>query len=371
ERLLFMRDDAFQRLSSAAPAFVMSNVFEHACSTVGTNPNPAGGCAANADCGTGGVCDLSSTGVTSNIFRRVVGTYTVPRYVNSPTPPARFVLDANALPVYHPTDQPASFICNIPFAALPSAAGPAVPARASIYGHGLLGSNTEVSAGNVRAMAQEHNFVFCATKWIGMADEDISNAVGILQELGKFPSLTDRLQQAMINQLFLARLMINPHGFGSDPAFHDTSRNPLLDTSDVFYDGNSQGGIFGGTVMAIAQDITRGVLGVPGMNYSLLLTRSTDFALYAAVLYPSYPNELQRPLVLALIQMLWDRSDPNGYARHIMNDPLPNTPSHKVLLHLAFGDHQVANVATEVEARTIGAFIHQPAIAAGRNPDVT
>ena len=371
ERLLFMRDDAFARLSSAAPAFVVSNVFEHSCSTVGTNPNPAGGCSADTDCGTGGVCDLTSTGVTSNIFRRVVGTYTVERYVDSPTPPARFVLDANGLPVHQGNDQTASFICNIPRVALPSGAGPAVPARASIYGHGLLGSNTEVSAGNVRNMAQEHNFVFCATKWIGMADEDIGTAVGILQELGKFPSLTDRLQQSMLNQLFLARLMIAPGGFVSDPAFQDASANPVIDTSDVFYDGNSQGGIFGGTVMAIAQDITRGVLGVPGMNYSLLLTRSTDFSLYASILYPAYPVQVQRPLLLALIQMLWDRSDPNGLAHHMTTDPLPNTPPHTVLLHEAFGDHQVANVATEIEARTIGASIHQPAIAAGRSYEVT
>ena len=144
--------------------------------------------------------------------------------------------------------------------------------------------------------------------------------------------------------------------------------NPVIDTSDVFYDGNSQGGIFGGTVMAIAQDITRGVLGVPGMNYSLLLTRSVDFDTYAAILYPAYPNELQRPLVLALIQMLWDRSEPNGYAHHMTSDPLPDTPAHKVLLHVAFGDHQVANVATEIEARTIGA-VDPPA--GDRAPDAT
>jgi len=139
----------------------------------------------------------------------------------------------------------------------------------------------------------------------------------------------------------------------------------------VFYDGNSQGGIFGGTIMAVAQDITRGVLGVPGMNYSLLLTRSSDFSTYATILYPAYPNELQRPLLLALIQMLWDRSDPDGYAHHMTTDPLPNTPAHEVLLHEAFGDHQVANVATEIEARTIGASIHQPAIASGRSYEVT
>ncbi len=337
ERMLFVRDDGFARLGANAPPFTVT---------------------------------LVENDLDSRIYRRVTGTYEVERYVNSPDPGARFDLGPDGLPLHQATPQPAVFQCIIPRAALPSATDPATPARASIYGHGLLGSNTEVAAGNVRDMANEHNFVFCATKWIGMSEDDIANAVGILQDLSKFPSLTDRLQQSMLDQLFLARLMIHPQGFVSDPAFQDSFGAPVIDTSAVFYDGNSQGGIFGGTVMAIAQDITRGVLGVPGMNYSLLLTRSTDFALYSSILYPSYPNEFHRPLGLALIQMLWDRSDPNGYAHHITSDPLPNTPAHKVLLHLAFGDHQVANVATEVETRTLGASIHQPAIAPGRHSDV-
>jgi hypothetical protein len=366
QRLLSMRDASFATLGSDGPSFVVTNVFEHSCTT-GSNPFDA--CSVDADCGVGGVCSAAD-GVDSNIYRRVVGTVSVPRYVSSPTPPARFVLDANGLPVLQATPQDAGFVCNIPRAALAAAAGPAVPARASIYGHGLLGSNTEVSGGNVRAMANEHNFVFCATKWIGMSEDDVPTAISILQDFSNFPNLTDRLQQSMLNQLYLARAMTAANGFTSDPAFQDGSGNPVIDRSDVFYDGNSQGGIFGGTVMAVAQDITRGVLGVPGMNYSLLLTRSTDFALYKTILDPSYPNQLQRPLVLALAQMLWDRSDPNGYAAHMTTDPLPNTPPHKVLLHLAFGDHQVANVATEVEARTIGAKIHTPAIAPGRHSDV-
>src|SRR5437899_4399734 len=294
----------------------------------------------------------------------------VERYVDGTMAPSRFVLGPDGLPVHQSPPQPASFICIILRAALPSATDPATPARASIYGHGLLGSDSEVNAGNVKAMANEHNFVFCATKWIGMADEDIGNAAGILQDLGKFPSLTDRLQQAMLDQLFLARLMIHPAGFVADPAFQDSGGNPVIDPSDVFFDGNSQGGIFGGTIMAIAQDITRGVLGVPAMNYSLLLTRSSDFALYSTFLYPAYPQQLQRPLLLALIQMLWDRSDPNGYAHHITSDPLPSTPAHKVLLHEAFGDHQAAHVGTEIKARTLGLSIHQPALAPGRHTDV-
>ncbi len=337
ERMLFVRDDGFARLGVNAPPFNVTLVEDE---------------------------------VDSRIFRRVTGTFQVERYVNSTTAGARFVLDANGLPIHQATTQPANFVCIIPRAALLSATDPAVPARASIYGHGLLGSHNEVGSGNVRDMANEHNFVFCATKWIGMADEDVGNAIGILQNFTNFPSLTDRLQQAMLNQLFLARLMIHPQGFVSHAAFQDSFATPVIDTSAVFFDGNSQGGIFGGTVMSIAQDITRGVLGVPGMNYSLLLTRSTDFALYQAIMNPAYPNEMERPLLLALIQMLWDRSDPNGYAHHMTTDPLPNTPPHKVLLHLAFGDHQVSNVATEIEARTIGASIHQPAIAPGRHTDV-
>jgi hypothetical protein len=220
-------------------------------------------------------------------------------------------------------------------------------------------------------MANEHNFVFCAIRWMGMASDDIPTAITILNDLGKFPYFPDRQHQGMLNQLMLARLMIHPSGLTSHAAFQDSFGNPVIDTSNVFYDGNSQGGILGGTVMAISQDITRGVLGVPGINFSTLLTRSTQFAAYAAILYPSYPNELERPLLLGLIQMLWDRTEPDGYVRHITNNLLPSTPQHFVMLHEAFGDFQVSNVATQVEARTIGASVHQPALTAGRSFEVT
>jgi uncharacterized membrane protein len=41
----------------------------------------------------------------------------------------------------------------------------------------------------------------------------------------------------------------------------------------------------------------------------------------------------------------------------------------QVLLVEAFGDHQVANVSTEILARTIGAGVHQPALRSGRSSD--
>jgi hypothetical protein len=203
-----------------------------------------------------------------------------------------------------------------------------------------------------------------------MATPDVPAALLATAELSNFPALPDRLQQSALNFLYLGRLMTHPNGLVSNPAFQDLLGNPVIDTSNLFYDGNSQGGIAGGMVMAVAQDIRRGVLGVPGMNYSTLLTRSVDFDTYAIGLYAAYQNELERPLLFSLIQMLWDRGEPNGYAHHMTSDPLPNTPTHEVLLHPAFGDHQVANITTEVQARTIGAHVYQPALAPGRHSDV-
>ena len=341
ERMLFVRDDGFARLGAASPTFAVTGVTDN---------------------------------VDSKIFRIIDGTFTVERYVSSPTTPARFVLGPDGLPIHQPTPQTASFKCMIPRAALADAMATAVTGRPSLYGHGLLGSRNEVTAGNVKDMANEHNFIFCATDWIGMSNEDIGTAVATLQELSLFPTLTDRLQQSFLNQLYLGRLLKHASGFRSHAAFQDGAGNPVIDPTEVYYDGNSQGGIFGGALMTFAQDITRGVLGVPGMNYSTLLQRSTDFALYAAILYPAYPNELERPLIFSLIQMLWDRSDPNGMIAHLTGTRLallPNTPAHKVLLHEAFGDFQVANVTTEIETRTLGGSIYQPALAPGRHTDVT
>ncbi len=143
----------------------------------------------------------------------------------------------------------------------------------------------------------------------------------------------------------------------------------MLDTSELYYNGNSQGGIMGGALTAVAPDFTRASLGVPAMNYSVLLPRSVDFDPFAQVFYPSYPNETARPLILDLIQMLWDRGEPNGYAHRMTDDPLPNTPAHQVLMNVAFGDHQVTIYQADVEARTIGAAAHRPVLFPGRWPD--
>jgi hypothetical protein len=332
-----------------------------------------------------------------NIARIVHGTVTVPCYMNTPgcsRVGSTYQLGPDGLPAQLGAGTPVAntakptFDCIIPHSALDS------PARVSLYGHGLLGSASEVEGGNVQAMANEHNIVFCATDWYGFATQNLPNILLILQNLSLFPLLADGTQQGFLNFLYLGRAMIHPNGLATDPAFRDADGNPVISGDRLFYDGNSQGGILGGALTAVAPDFDRAVLGVPAMNYSTLLQRSVDFEPYAEGkftseicglfpsplkevcgaapedtplgLYDNYPNELERPLIFSLIQLLWDRGEANGYAQHMTGDPLANTPPHDVLLHVAFGDHQVANVAAEVEARTIGARIYQPALEPGR-----
>lgn len=337
-RALRMRDDAFARLGHRAPGFTVTQVTDYT---------------AEQD---------------ARIARQVRGTVAVPSYLTGDGGPgSRLHYGSHGdLPTASGGALAADFVCNIP-----RSATAATPAHLSLYGHGLLGAPTEINAGNVKDMSRNHDFMFCATSWIGLANADVPFVAGVWSDLSRFPSVPDRLQQSFLNFLFLGRVMTAPGGFGSSPAFRDAQGRSLLDRAGgMHYDGNSQGGINGGALTAIAQDWTRSVLGVPAMNYSTLLQRSVDFAPFQQLMDQSYPNPDDQQIALALIQMLWDRGEADGYAQHLTGDPLPGTPAHQVLMHVAFGDHQVSPAAAQVEARTIGARIHRPALAPGWSDEV-
>ncbi|WP_242901744.1 hypothetical protein [Actinomadura terrae] len=309
------------------------------------------------------------TSVTDNvnglIGREVKGVVWTPSYLDKPggPPGSAFHRGPDGLPARLPgNDQAVPFQCEIPKSAFRE------PARPALYGHGLLGSEREAGAVDVEQMAAEHGFVFCATKWIGMADEDIPNDLAALADLTHFRTVADRLQQGLLGFVVLGRAMTR--GFASDKAFQNDSGESLIDTgAPLAYDGNSQGGIMGGALTAVSPDIRRAALGVPAMNYSTLLNRSVDFGAFGKALDASYPDKLDQQIGLGLLQMLWDRGEADGYALHLTGRPLPGTPPHRVLMHTAFGDHQVATVAAEVEARTIGARVHAPFLTPGRSPD--
>jgi hypothetical protein len=382
-RMLAIRDDAFHQLgddnlkdmkvAGSAPQFTIGQVTDTLCE----NGVPADQVTQGL---VGGDCPDTPN---DKIVRDVKGTMTVPCYLSTPgCAPAHsnFVLGLDGRPTQIPGNvMKVDFECRIPKSAIEQGAG---KSRPSLYGHGLFGGYGEVRQGQLQDFGLEHNFTFCATDWAGMATADVPNVATILTDLSHFNTLADRVQQGMLNFLYLGRLMIHPDGLSTVAAFQDGKGKSLLDTRRLFYDGNSQGGIIGGALAAVAPDYNRATLGVPGMNYSTLLTRSTDFGQgnpptngeleYAWPLYTAYPNADERQLIFSLMQILWDRAEPDGYAQHMTGDPYPNTPAHEVMLMNALGDHQVAPVTTDVEARTIGAkLLKRPAEDPGRNADVT
>lgn len=302
-------------------------------------------------------------------LRRVKGTLQVPCYLFPSCGPGGLMqLDAAGAPLQNGT-WTANFDCIVPQSAM---SGPAGAGRPSLYGHGLFGRAAEVASAPQRALSEAHRIVHCATDEIGMSQSDLVVVGPALQNVSLFPTIPDRLQQGLLDELYLGRAMISPSGFSTDPAFNQDgtpATGSVLDTSHLFYNGNSQGGIMGGALTAVSPDFTRASLGVPAMNYSVLLPRSVDFDQFAPALYGSYPDETARPLVLDLMQMLWDRGEPNGYANRMTSDPLPDTPAHQVLMNVAFGDHQVTIYQADVEARTIGAAAHRPVLFDGRWPD--
>ena len=356
ERMLHIRDTAFSELGDSNLADLKvagsSPKWEvYPDRPDGTPLEQAPG-QANVD----GITHFSSGRLLEIVRGRVV----VPCFLDTPecAPGGSFVYGLDGLPVENPTTRAlADFVCIVPRSVLTQG-----PARPALYGHGLLGDASQVAGGPQQDLANEQNILLCATDWSGMSTEDLPNDVAILANVSHFDSLADRGQQGMLNFMFLGRALIHPQGMSTDPAFQVDGKS-VIDTSHLYYDGGSQGGIMGGSLTAVAPDFTRAALGVPGMNYSVLLQRSTDFDTYAQVMYNAYPDELTRPILLSLIQLQWDRAEAAGYAAHMTSDPYPNTPPHQVLLGMAYGDHQVTNWSTIVEARTIGAKARAPIVA--------
>ncbi len=326
KQMVEMRDDALAQAGTQGPAYTIDSVKD--------NPYPK---------------------KQPTIAREITGTMTVPLYLDKPDPGCSLSVDASGKPKQNGTAK-FPFIMDIP----ESVATGGKPAPVVQFGHGLLGAAADMNTSDgAQQLIQNKGYVMFGVDWIGMSENDQKFIADMLTsgDLTQFSHIADRLRQSYVNALLAMRMVTGD--LAKDPAVQFNGQS-VIDPTQRYYYGNSQGGINGGVYMALSTDVTRGYLGVPGQPYSLLLNRSKDFTKYLAIMTYAVPDPVDRQVDIALIQMLWDRAEPDGYSAYISSDMLPNTPKHNVLLHIALGDQQVTPLGGEEMARTVGAVNISP-----------
>jgi hypothetical protein len=282
-----------------------------------------------------------------HILKRLHGLMTVPLYLDKATPGGKMNVGPDGRPARNGTAQ-FEFVIHIP-----KSIKDGVPMGLVQNGHGLLGSKEEASDGQLAIFCDRFHYIGFAVDMIGMAHEDVDTVLkSVSDDISLFRGAVDRQHQGMLNQLLVMRMMKGR--FTKDPSVQIDGKS-AIDPTNAHYRGDSQGGIFGGTYMSLSTDVTRGLLGVPGMPYNMLLDRSADFAGYKFLLAAAFPTAIDTQLVLGLLQLWWDRTEPNGYVPYMREDMLPGTPSHDVLMHVAIGDYQVSPLGAHIMARALKA----------------
>lgn len=284
-----------------------------------------------------------------HIARTVYGRFTSARFTEEDAPGSRLVRDEAGVPVRQGDANPA-FIVRIPCSL---ANEPGTGGRILQYGHGLFGDLEEARTGYLSELADENRWVVLAHNWTGMSIYDVAWITLMLSLTpSDFPGIPDRTQQGLTE--WMVGLRLASRELVADETFQFGGR-PVIDPAltPVYY-GNSQGAILGGALVAVSPDVERGVLGVGGMPYSLLLARSHDFDPFFKVLKEVYEDGRDIALLLAVLQTPWDPGESGGYASALA-DPLPGTPSKRLLLQVAEGDAQVTTLGAQLAARAYGA----------------
>jgi len=296
------------------------------------------------------ICDDNPT----RIGRTIWGEVTSPYYLigigrGAYLPPPSFRSNESSL---NPTGKiTTQFLLRIPCTLMKN------PHAATLilqYGHGLFGRRTEVNAGYLSEMANRYRWILLASDWYGMSLYDLFTVVRVLlsapEEFAKIPHTS---VQGFVNKAMVLRMISTSIAEDSALIINGTS---LIDNqTQVAYYGNSQGGILGGAYLALSTQLTRGVLGVPGTPYALLLSRSIDFKRYRSILELEYYNWRDIRIAITAMQMLWDVGEAAGWLRSMNQIPSVGVPKKDVLLQVALGDAQVTPLGAEIMARAYSA----------------
>jgi len=324
-RVEWIRDDALERFGEAGPDYTITSV------------EPATLEESLEDCASG-----------ATIGRTLSGDMTVPLYTTEDDQGTFLTRDEDEQPFYN-GDTVADFLVRIPCSLIES------PKAAPIlqYGHGLLGSKSEARTGHLSQLADDAGYVIVATDWKGMSDRDRGPiTLMVAQDSSDFAFVPERSIQGFVE--FMAVLHVAMKGLSQDDllVFEETN---IIDPERRYYYGISQGGILGGAYLGLSKDLQKGVLGVPGAPYALLLPRSSDFQPFFDVMTAKFDHAHEIELLMALLQQVWDPGEAAGWFKDMNEAPAADNVAKDILLQVAIGDAQVNTLGAHVMARAYGA----------------
>lgn len=322
-RLLGMRDRLYAAIGEEGPEYEVTNVEE------------------------------DPEGAEGSIAAIISGVAKVPSFLLSPYElPRRLRLDEGGIPAIEGFEE-VPFRVQVPRIAL------AQPGKAAVmqYGHGFLGSDREADNGWLRDWANRHGFLILSCDMQGMNTEaGLLWVLRIPEDATNLTLIAEEPLQGVINHLALQRLMKGR--FLKESAILRDGE-PVYDPARLYYHGNSQGGTMGNLVFLPSLDVTRAVLGVPGVSMGFILARASQWQDMSLTPRYAYPDPFEFTSITSLTQVGWDKTDGINFAPR-WND-LPGTSPKRVLLQAALEDSQVNNDVTHLLARLYEAQIVEPA----------
>jgi hypothetical protein len=298
------------------------------------------------------VTDAPST----HVGRRIDATVTVPLYVDSAEPLARLNDDGTGHVVARGTAK-VPFSMWIPTSVMNRAPGTA-PARLMQFGHGFFGTRDEVDDFPAE-LADEKGFVVVAADWWGLSAPDKLPVAGVIvNDPAGLAYVPDRVEQAMANFMYVAAAAKGPLSTMGPVMVNGA---PAYDPSDVYYYGISLGHILGSTYVSLSPHVERAALSVGGCDFSLIMFRSQAFIPLMTLIALQVKDPLDQQKLVAQMQSALDRIDPVSYAPHMLKDRYPTaSPSLRIAMQTGLGDPAVPNLASFMQARTLGVHLLEP-----------
>lgn len=283
-----------------------------------------------------------------HLLRLVRGTMKVPSFLDKDEPGGVLLRDKSGNPKIRGLGE-FRFQVHIPRCVK----GRKGPVPILVFGHGLFSSaNGEMDSGYQRQLIDRLCMVQIGHNWLGLSEMDRGHvAVNVVTDFNNTPHITERLQQAQINGVAMIRMALRR--LSKEKALEVDGVNPI-NPKEIYYLGISNGAIQGSALMSLTPDIVRGVLNVGAGNWSMMISRSANFAALTTILKTFYTDAVERQLLMALIQAYFDIVDPSTWAAYLSDTKRFGVPSKKLLVQEGIGDAQVPNIATRFWVRTMG-----------------